>query len=138
LFNTTAPQDVRLIQRLRQVCQQEGLQVSNSAFIAELCAATGYDIRASLNNLQFAALKTVHARDQQLQQLQQGASGGASASKKSLDIGAVLHSMIKSGLKDDNLDLSHIWKGMFTLQNPSSSTSSNQGNQRNVFSCFYC
>jgi DNA polymerase III delta prime subunit len=136
LFNTTAPQDVRLIQRLRQVCQQEGLQVSNSAFIAELCAATGYDIRASLNNLQFAALKTVHARDQQLQQ--QGASGGASASKKSLDIGAVLHSMIKSGLKDDNLDLSHIWKGMFTLQNPSSSTSSNQGNQRNVFSCFYC
>jgi hypothetical protein len=32
--------------------------------------------------------------------------------------GAVLHSMIRSGLKDDSLDLAQIWKQMFTLANP--------------------
>jgi DNA polymerase III delta prime subunit len=66
-----APQDVRLVQRLRQVCKQEGLHVGNSAFIAELCSATGGDIRSSINNLQFAALKT--------KSLQQDGQRGAAA-----------------------------------------------------------
>jgi hypothetical protein len=69
-----APQDVRLIQRLRQVCKQEGLHVGNSAFIAELCSATGHDIRASINNLQFAALKT-----SKQQQVAAESTGAASA-----------------------------------------------------------
>lgn len=73
-FICAAPQDVRLVQRLRQVCKQEGLNVGNSAFIAELCSATGGDIRASINNLQFAALKSKSLQQKQLQQLQEGHS----------------------------------------------------------------
>ena len=36
--------------------------MANSAHIAELCSATGHDIRASINNLQFAALKSQSGR----------------------------------------------------------------------------
>jgi hypothetical protein len=74
---STAPQDVRLIQRLRQVCKQEGLHVGNSAFIAELCSATGHDIRASINNLQFAALKT--SKQQQMAAAEGVGCGAAGA-----------------------------------------------------------
>ena len=70
LFFFIAPQDVRLLQRLRQVCKQEGLHVGNSAYLSELCTATGHDIRASINNLQFAALKSIQ---------QQSASNSAGA-----------------------------------------------------------
>lgn len=63
------------MQRLRQVCKQEGLQVGNSGFLAELCSATGGDIRSSINNLQFAALKSKSMQQQQ----QQGGAAGAGA-----------------------------------------------------------
>lgn len=66
---------MRLIQRLRQVCKAEGLQVGNSAYLSELCSATGFDIRSSINNLQFAALRTV-------QHQQQSTESGAAAAAR--------------------------------------------------------
>lgn len=37
--------------------------------------------------------------------------------------GAVLQSMIRSGLKDDTLDLAQVWKQMFTLASPNTTQS---------------
>ena len=50
--------------------------------------------------------------------------------KKATDsssIGAVLQSMMRSGLKDDNLDLGQIWRMMFTINNNNANAGSVSG-----------
>lgn len=133
IFVFTAPKEVRLVQRLKQVCVCEGLQISNSGAIAELCSATGFDIRSSINNLQFAALKSLQeingssSKKQHQQQLGDGDNGNGPSSpslfgtsqndekkvSRVADISATLQKMIRSGMKDDNLDLHQVWKQIF-------------------------
>jgi hypothetical protein len=97
--------------------------------ITELCNATGHDIRASINNLQFAAIRSrnQHSIDQQQQQHQANHHHHHHhhhhhPSKNMMDIGRVLQNMIRSGLKDGQLDLFQIWKSIFTVQSPASTT----------------
>lgn len=57
LFVLPPPGELRLVQRLKAICGTERLSVSGTS-LAELCQATGNDIRSSINTLQFAALRT--------------------------------------------------------------------------------
>jgi hypothetical protein len=41
IFVFQAPSEQRLIQRIKTICVQEGLHVSNTTFVNELCQATG-------------------------------------------------------------------------------------------------
>lgn len=93
---------MRLVQRLRNVCLSEGIQVQSGA-LSLLCAATGYDIRSSINTLQFASLKSKADRAN-------GATGTAG------HVGAVLMSMLSTGLKDVDKDLFQVWKEIFWLK----------------------
>jgi len=116
----TAPKELRLVQRLRDICKLEGLHLTNSMCITELCNATGHDIRASINNLQFAAIRS---RNQySIDQQHHHQANHHHPSKNMMDIGRVLQNMIRSGLKDGQLDLFQIWKSIFTVQSPASIT----------------
>ena len=118
VFVFSAPSEMRLVQRLRQICSKEGLQLASSTgAVAELCAATGFDIRSSINNLQFAALKSL----QEVRSTGAGPGPGAPLSGTgSVDIGTVLQRMIRNGLKDDNLDLFQLWRQIFSSSSSSS------------------
>ena len=98
----SSPLEMRLVQRLRNVCVSEGIQIPSGA-LSLLCAATGYDIRSSINTLQFASLKSKADRAN-------GATGAAG------HVGAVLMSMLSSGLKDVDKDLFQVWKEIFWLK----------------------
>lgn len=90
------------MQRLRNVCFSEGIQVQ-SGTLSLLCAATGYDIRSSINTLQFASLKSKADKVN-------GAAGAA------VEVGGVLMAMLSSGLKDVDKDLFQVWKEIFWLK----------------------
>jgi chromosome transmission fidelity protein 18 len=108
IFVFTPPSDLRLSQRLKAVCVAEGLHVSSNSLLNELCGATGGDIRSSINNLQFAALKTIKLNEIKMEK--------SEVNKKSFfDIGTVLQSMMKTGLKDENLDIFQVWMQVFTI-----------------------
>ncbi|CAM9202096.1 unnamed protein product, partial [Ectocarpus fasciculatus] len=102
VFVFSSPLEMRLVQRLRNVCLSEGIQVQSGA-LSLLCAATGYDIRSSINTLQFASLKSKADRAN-------GATGTAG------HVGAVLMSMLSTGLKDVDKDLFQVWKEIFWLK----------------------
>lgn len=103
VFQFSNPTEARLIQRLKAVCVAEGIQVSSGA-LNMLCAATGHDIRSSINTLQFAAMRSS----------QIAAQHGANPASR--DIGGVLASMIASGLKDSDKDIFQIWKEIFNFK----------------------
>lgn len=90
------------MQRLRNVCLLEGIQVQSGA-LSMLAAATGFDIRSSINTLQFASLKSKAERGN-------GVSGAAG------EVGAVLSAMLSSGLKDVDKDLFQVWREIFWLK----------------------
>ena len=120
IFVFTAPKELRLVQRLRDICKLEGLHLTNSMCITELCNATGHDIRASINNLQFAAIRS---RNQYTidQHHNHQTNHHHHPSKNMMDIGRVLQNMIRSGLKDGQLDIFQIWKSIFTVQSMTTS-----------------
>lgn len=97
--------EMRLVQRLRNVCVTEGIQVQ-SGVLSMLCAATGFDIRSSINTLQFASLKSKSEK----------ANKGSASSNSHSDVGGVLMSMLSSGLKDVDKDLFQVWKEIFWLK----------------------
>lgn len=133
------PQDLRLVQRLQQICSSEHVTPPPStSLLHELITATGYDIRSSINSLQFAALHL--QRQKQVQQSNQS-SGAISAyvsrssnnkftssASSSSSMEGILESMMKVGLKDDHLDAYQIWQQIFH-RNTSSSSSSDTNSQ---------
>eukprot|EP00606_Chrysophyceae_sp_TOSAG23-5_P001360 GSChrysophyteH2.ASY1.ANO1.338.1 assembled CDS len=81
IFTFNAPQEKRLVMRLKAIAVQEQLQVSLDA-LQTLAAASIGDVRSSINTLQFASLR-------------------ASAQNSTMsNISEVLTSLISSGLKD--------------------------------------
>ena len=90
--------EMRLIQRLRSVSSSEGLQIP-SGLLSMLCTATGFDIRSSINTLQFAYIKS-QSHD----------------TNSSESVASVLMSMLQSGLKDVDKDLFQVWKEIFWLK----------------------
>ena len=76
-----------VFQRLKAVCVLEGLNVLPSA-LSTLTQAAGNDIRASINTLQFAAMRSK-------KELQRKKNQNQNAS----NISSVLNQMILNGLK---------------------------------------
>lgn len=100
-FRFTPPSEARLVQRLKAVCSIEGLN-TNTNSLTTLCSATGNDIRASINTLQFASMRArelINKRENV---------------KHSTAIGEVLSSMISSGLKDEHKDILQVWREIFS------------------------
>ncbi len=100
-FRFTPPSEARLVQRLKAVCSIEGLN-TNTNSLTTLCSATGNDIRASINTLQFASMRArelINKRENV---------------KHSMAIGEVLSSMICSGLKDEHKDILQVWREIFS------------------------
>jgi chromosome transmission fidelity protein 18 len=100
-FRFTPPSEARLVQRLKAVCSIEGLN-TNTNSLTTLCSATGNDIRASINTLQFASM-----RARELISKKENA-------KSTMAIGEVLSSMICSGLKDEHKDILQVWREVFS------------------------
>lgn len=109
-FKKTSPQ--RMVQRLKTICTAERLTASQESLSA-LCESTGYDIRSSLNTLQFA-----HFRSQQ----GQTSSRQGSRSKSMTDVSANIMTAIASGLKDERRDIFQIWDTIFRPPTRSSVT----------------
>lgn len=91
VFAFMPPVEIKLVQRLRNVCAAEGLNVGASA-LTTLAQAAGHDIRSSLNTLQFAAIRC-------LKDAEKKAGNDASFKGITYDISKVLSSMIVNGLK---------------------------------------
>ncbi len=67
--------------------------------MSALCHATGFDIRSSINTLQFAALRCK--------------SKMSAKNYLVSDLSHVISSMISSGLKDETKDIFQIWREIF-------------------------
>lgn len=100
VFAFQYPTEIRLIQRLKQICLDEELSVTTST-LTKLCSATGNDVRSTLNTLQFATV-----RSKQRQNLKY-------MSKYSLNIDGMIHDVITSGVKDDQYNGFQLWKMIF-------------------------
>lgn len=120
-----APSEMRLLQRLKVVCAKEGLQVSSSTCLTDLCQAAGGDIRSAINTLQFAAARTQQRQKEDIltnrTALVNGTESGAAVG--ALDIAPVLEAVLQRGLKDDQLDLHQVWREVFAASSaPSAAT----------------
>lgn len=123
IFVFNLPSEMRLLQRVKTICWQEQIDLTtakNSAVLAELIAVTGCDIRSTINNLQFAAMR---ARDSLAQRPVSSSSSASSSTTqtvaKSVDLGQVITAMMQSGLKDDQLDAFQVWQRVFFASSPS-------------------
>lgn len=116
IFVFSFPQDARLVQRLKHICIAEGIEVPPSTVLNDLVSMTAHDIRSSINNLQFAALR-----------MKKSSSSSSSRSSSSAvnkhhpgstdtaqDLTAVIESMMGAGLKDDHLDSFQVWQRIFS------------------------
>lgn len=101
VFVFQAPSEMRLVQRLKHICALEGIHIRNASLLSELIHVTGHDIRSTINNLQFAAMRL----KQQDRYVQDAAE---------VDLGDVVTSMMNMGLKDDNLDSFQVLQRIFT------------------------
>ena len=90
VFVFAPPVEMKLVQRLRNVCAAEGLNVATGA-LTTLAQAAGHDIRSSLNTLQFAAIRCIKDAERK--------AAGGETKARTFDISKVLSSMIVNGLK---------------------------------------
>lgn len=109
IFVFTLPSESRLSQRLKHICTLEHIEVSRPAVLSELISITGHDIRSTINNLQFAAMK---AKDR-LFTGSETVTSSSSASQKRMDLAQVIAAMMQTGLKDDQLDSYQVWQRIF-------------------------
>jgi len=107
------PTELRLVARLKAICESEKISNVSPQSLAALSSATGNDIRSAINTLQFAALRTSALKQSAVQQ-PGGPKGGASTS--SSGFGSMLSSMISSGLKDVNRDAFQVWREIFSVR----------------------
>eukprot|EP00981_Chlorochromonas_danica_P007614 scaffold1829_cov194-Ochromonas_danica.AAC.3 len=83
---------MRILGRLSQICQQEGVGHVSQHFLNEIITKANYDIRSSINSLQMAMIIS-----------RSSPSNAASLKKEEL------------GLKDISLDSMHVWRKIFGL-----------------------
>ena len=107
IFQFSPPTELRLVQRLKQICSSESLNVSGS-LLTQLCHATGNDIRSAINTLQFASL-----RSQSIASLPQKQPTTIRTSNSSTPMTDILQTLLSSGLKDELYDVFHLWKLIF-------------------------
>lgn len=124
IFVFEPPTEVRLVQRLKQICIQESGIVKqtasrtgegsgifskhiynqfSSSILTQLCHAAGNDIRSAINTLQFANTM-VQGYQKQKQ---------SSANLQPMN---VIESMLSSGLKDINQDIFQLWNIIFSIR----------------------
>ncbi len=120
IFLFQLPQENRLVSRLKHICIQEHIPISTSSLntvLTELVIATGHDIRSSINNLQFAALRMKESNHSN------NSSTTSSSSIQYHDLSKVIESMMKMGLKDDQMDSFQIWQKVFVKDKETIETS---------------
>lgn len=98
--------DARLVGRLKQICQQEGLLGVASSSLSALSQASGGDVRSAINTLQFAAMRAQAA----VQTSVTPSSATSTAFQKTLG------TMITSGLKDERQDVFQLWGQIFSFK----------------------
>lgn len=116
IFNFTLPHPNRLVERLSYICLQENIPVPPSIILHELVMATGLDIRSSINNLQFAAIKLqedIVEMNKNEKDLKINKSN-----INNLKMVSIIESMMYMGLKDDNIDSYQVWSRIF-IKDPS-------------------
>jgi chromosome transmission fidelity protein 18 len=106
IFVFKPPEEIRLMQRLKNVCNLENVQISSTT-LTSLCNATGNDIRSSLNTLQFAALRT---KSIELD------NNSSSSSSTAGGMNVALSSMINSGIKDEHKDEFQVLREVFSTK----------------------
>ena len=77
------PSSPRLLQRLKAVCQAEGLPISSNA-LSELITSCGYDIRSALHTLQFVSMKCTSTTNNNKIALENTLSRGIKDSKRDI------------------------------------------------------
>eukprot|EP01033_Poteriospumella_lacustris_P016115 gene16115-11530_t len=119
IFVFSLPSEARLAQRLKHICLQESIDVARPAVLNELISITGHDIRSTINNLQFAAMK---AKDRMVNNSTETAATSQSHPRH-MDLAHVISSMMQTGLKDDQLDSYQVWQRIFAAKPPSKTAS---------------
>ena len=119
IFVFTAPQEQRLVQRLKYVCISEGLPVSNTCLLSDLINATGNDIRSSINNLQFASIKAAMPSALMASSSSVNSSrinsNSVTQQSSGADFAGLLEAVMASAIKDDYLDAFQVWSTIFSL-----------------------
>lgn len=117
IFVFSLPSESRLSQRLKHICQSERIDVTRPTVLSELISVTGHDIRSTINNLQFAAMK---AKDNLIGRNSHSALSSTSLAR--MDLTQVIAAMMQTGLKDDQLDSFQVWQRIFSTRPPASSS----------------
>lgn len=108
IFVFSPPTEIRLVQRLKQICQNEGLGNVSTTALTALCQSCNLDIRAAINTLQFASLKCA-------QNQLKASSVSNEPVDRSYEINHILTSMLLSGSKDERQDIFKLWRNIFTV-----------------------
>lgn len=112
VFPFSAPTEIRLVQRLKSICQQENLGNLSTTALTALCQSCNLDIRSAINTLQFAAMKCSQLHNSP-------ASNEGSSGRKVVDysyeVSHILTSMLLSGSKDERQDVFKLWRNIFTI-----------------------
>lgn len=126
IFVFSLPSISRMAQRLKHICLSEHIDVSRPAVLNELISITGHDIRSTINNLQFAAMK---AKDKLSQS---SASSSSNAPAQRMDLAHVISAMMQTGLKDDQLDSYQVWQRIFSARPPANASDRNHSSGNNT------
>jgi DNA polymerase III delta prime subunit len=125
VFPFSAPTEIRLVQRLKSICQQENLGNLSTTALTALCQSCNLDIRSAINTLQFAAMKCSQLHNSpagntpQQRQGEQKERREQSHETKTVDysyeVSHILTSMLLSGSKDERQDVFKLWRNIFTI-----------------------
>jgi DNA polymerase III delta prime subunit len=128
VFPFSAPTEIRLVQRLKAICQQEHLGNLSTTALTALCQSCNLDIRSAINTLQFAAMKcsqlhssTHNSSAANTQQPQHGKKEKI-GTDYSYEVSHILTSMLLSGSKDERQDVFKLWRNIFTIRDHQSAT----------------
>jgi chromosome transmission fidelity protein 18 len=121
VFSFSPPTEIRLVQRLKSICQQESLGNISTTALTALCQSCNGDIRSAINTLQFAALKCSH--NQQLNTSSPSPSSSSPTKARgrvegvdaSYEVSHILTTMLLSGSKDERQDIFKLWRNIFTV-----------------------
>ena len=95
VFTLPPPSSPRLLQRLKSVCQAEGLPISSNS-LSELIMSCGFDIRSALHTLQFLAIKSNNKHHNNAHDA------------------ITLQNMLSRGIKDGKRDAFKLWRSILS------------------------
>lgn len=100
IFHLPPPSSPRLLQRLKYVCQAEGLPISSNA-LSELITSCGMDIRSALHTLQFISMRC-------------NAVITTATTTNNNDNKVALENILSRGIKDSKRDVFKLWRSILS------------------------